>query len=243
MQSNYQTVSPTLEAHGDLSSAFGFYNRELFAEQLPACLITQQRRARVLGYFTQDRFLHAANGLKVDEIAMNPSYFATASTTDVLSTLVHEMVHLWQRHFGTPGRARYHNRQWAEKMKSIGLHPSSTGTPGGSETGDIMDHYIVPAGAFDLATKSLLRSGFAISWFDRFPTTTDQTAPGRTDSPIMKRPDLDVILPIIEKSVQNRSNRIKYVCLSCHAAAWGKPALNLICGKCEKNFTAVFERN
>lgn len=30
------------------------------------------------------------------------------------------------------------------------------------------------------------------------------------------------------------SNRQKYVCASCSDAAWGKPTLKLICGKCHK---------
>jgi hypothetical protein len=28
-----------------------------------------------------------------------------------------------------------HHRQWAERMKEIGLHPSTSGEPGGKETG------------------------------------------------------------------------------------------------------------
>ena len=50
-------------------------------------------------------------------------------------TLVHEMVHLEQQHFGEPSRNGYHNRQWAEWMQRIGLHPSDTGAVGGKRTG------------------------------------------------------------------------------------------------------------
>jgi hypothetical protein len=45
----------------------------------------------------------------------------------ILSTLVHEMVHVWQETYGNPSRRGYHNRQWAEKMREVGLQPSSTG--------------------------------------------------------------------------------------------------------------------
>lgn len=48
------------------------------------------------------------------------------------------MTHLWQYHFGKPGRRGYHNKEWANKMESIGLMPSSTGQPGGDKTGDKM---------------------------------------------------------------------------------------------------------
>jgi len=37
----------------------------------------------------------------------------------------------------------------AAKMKGNGLQPSSTGMVGGKETGQHMDHYIIPGGAFE----------------------------------------------------------------------------------------------
>ena len=70
-----------------------------------------------------------------DEIALNPSHFRDRSTEQSLSTLVHEMTHLEQHHFGKPSRAGYHNKQWAGMMKAVGLIPSDTGAPGGKEVG------------------------------------------------------------------------------------------------------------
>lgn len=46
---------------------------------------------------------------------------------DILSTLLHEMVHHWQYRFGTPGRRGYHNIEFAAKMLEVGLHASDTG--------------------------------------------------------------------------------------------------------------------
>ena len=88
-------------------------------------------------------------------------------SSEVLSTLVHEMAHLWQHHCGKPGRGRYHNREWAERMKAIGLHPSSTGKEGGQETGDSVGHFIVPGGPFEVAAHELLMRGFAITWTEK----------------------------------------------------------------------------
>jgi hypothetical protein len=51
-------------------------------------------------------------------------------------------------------------------MKSIGLQPSDTGKPDGKETGQKMNHYTIPGGAFDKATARLLQSGFALSGAD-----------------------------------------------------------------------------
>ena len=41
-----------------------------------------------------------------------------------------------------------HNKQWAEKMKSLGLMPSHTGLTGGKKTGQKMKHYPIPDGLF-----------------------------------------------------------------------------------------------
>lgn len=161
---------PTEEAYAELQAAYDFYNDHLFAsqERLPACLITYQREKRTMGYFSQARFIRR-DGIKADEIAMNPDYFAVIPLVEILQTLVHEMVHLWQHHFGKPSRACYHNTEWANKMEALGLMPSDTGKPGGKRVGQSMNDYVIPGGRFDIATRALLKRGFAISWMDRFP--------------------------------------------------------------------------
>jgi hypothetical protein len=81
-----------------------------------------------------------------------------------LSTLVHEMCHSWQQHFGKPSRTGYHNRQWAAKMIEVGLMPSDTGAEGGKPTGQHMTHYIIDGGAFECAADELLATGFRLNW-------------------------------------------------------------------------------
>ncbi len=88
------------------------FNAELFGGKLPPCLITMQRHKGAYGYFSSERFASASDPEEVtDEIALNPVHFATRTPTDVLSTLAHEMVHLWQDHFGHVSRPGYHNRE------------------------------------------------------------------------------------------------------------------------------------
>jgi predicted SprT family Zn-dependent metalloprotease len=67
-----------------------------------------------------------------DEIAFNIRLFAKRSPGEILATLVHEMCHLEQAHFGAPSRNGYHNREWATLMERVGLVPSDTGRPGAS---------------------------------------------------------------------------------------------------------------
>jgi len=208
--SNNQAVRPTRETYDPLQQAYETLNRALFENTLPNCLITLQRRKRTYGYFCGDRFARI-DGTVTDEIALNPSHFRSRPQEEVLATLAHEMVHLWQHHFGKPGRGRYHNTEWAEKMKSIGLQPTSTGKEGGAETGDVMDHMIVPDGAFDRAVKKMLARGFALSWTEQ----PDKTAEARAEA----------------NGETKSGKRVRYVCPKGDTKAWAKHDAKLVCGE------------
>jgi predicted SprT family Zn-dependent metalloprotease len=199
--------TPTEQAYTELQQAYDVFNTALFAGTLPPCLITMQRKNRTYGYFSGNRWNNVA-GTVTDEIAMNPTHFATRSAEEVLSTLAHEMAHLWQHHFGKPPRRAYHNREWADTMEAIGLEPSDTGCPGGKRTGQHMSHYIQGGGPFHRACAELLAQGFAISWRDR----------GRDEGQGKKK--------------TKSGTRAKYTCPSCGLNAWAKPDAVLLCGAC-----------
>jgi hypothetical protein len=171
---------------------------------------------------------------------------------EVLQTLVHEMVHVWQFHHGKPGRGRYHNAEWADKMESIGLMPSSTGLPGGRRVGDHMADYPMPGGRFvNLVNELVTTHQFGISWFDRFTAVRAPepvavagvpVEPGGTTSHELAIPAAALavaatqgvqIEPRRPQSVAvGASNRVKYTCAGCCMNAWGKPGLRLACVAC-----------
>ena len=124
----------------------------------------------------------------------------------ILSTLAHEMAHVWQQAHGTPPRRSYHDRQWAAKMHEIGLHPSSTGEPGGKETGQKVSHYILPGGAYARAYAKLQATGFLLRW---------QSAPESQQARAKKK-----------------ASKTKFTCPDCGQNAWAKPDALLICGDC-----------
>lgn len=210
-------MEPTKETYEAFQKGYDYFNKKLFNGTLPNCLITLQRQRRTYGYFCSSRF--AGSTGQADEIALNPQYFAERSVADSLSTLVHEQVHQWQAHFGKPGRGRYHNKEWAGKMETLGLVPSDTGKEGGKKTGDRMSHFIQTGGLFDRLVKQLIAAGFTIPWADRSAKDEDGTGaePGKG---------------------KNKSNRLKFTCPSCAANAWGKPDLKLICGDCRVDFVS-----
>ncbi len=214
-------LRPTEETYQAFQHAYDHFNWILFETALPGCLITFQRKSRSKGYFAGGRFIRG-DETRCDEIAMNPTFFRSRTLEQTLSTLAHEMVHLWQHHYGEPGRGRYHNRQWAEKMKSIGLHPSDTGDVGGTEIGDRMTHYIVDDGPFAAAAAELIATGFAITWKDAPPEAvevevTAAVAGSRQTSPIVN-------------SQSKSGKRVKYTCPACGLNAWSRHEAQLICG-------------
>jgi SprT-like family len=197
-------VIPTAE-YDSFERAFDYFNAELFGGRLPLCLITLNRNPRTRGYFSPERFQSRLEEERTDEIALNPDGFEGRTDKSILSTLVHEMVHLWQQHFGEPSRSRYHNKEWAGFMEGVGLMPSTTGEPGGKRTGQSVTHYIIEGGPFDQAAERLLGGGFALTWQSR--------RNGGSDG-------------------KSKKDKVKYTCPGCGVNAWGKPDLHLICGDC-----------
>jgi predicted SprT family Zn-dependent metalloprotease len=200
--------NPTQRTYKTLDDAYRFFNERLFCGKLPPCLITMQRSAKAYGYFAGGRFGSPDGKEVTDEIALNPSHFSSRTTEQSLSTLVHEMAHLQQHHFGKPGRTSYHNKEWAAMMKAVGLIPSDTGAPGGREVGQSVSHYIADGGAFAKACAELIASGFD-------PLYIELWAEGGK-----------------EKRKKKAASKTKYTCPDCDANAWAKPETALICGDC-----------
>ena len=217
--------TPTEETYSEWQQAYDFFNIHLFAAQLPPCLITMQRHHRSYGYFCGNRWANQTGTIR-DEIALNPAHFVTRNVAEVLSTLVHEMVHLWQHHYGKPSRSGYHNSEWATKMETVGLMPTHSGRPGGQRTGQHMTHYIQDNGRFAQVCQQLLTCGFLLSWHDR--TQEETRVSGGGDDPNRPR-------------AKTTGRRTKYTCPSCGLNAWAKPRIVLLCGTCQAVLVAPEE--
>ena len=234
---------PTPQTYAELQQAYDHFNDVLFHGELPACLLTLQREKRTQGYFSAKRFVHRDGQTYTDEIALNPAFFSVVPPKEIMQTIVHEMVHAWQYHFGTPGRRCYHNQEWATKMEAIGLMPSSTGQVGGAKTGEKMSDYPITGGAFEQACDQLLGGPrFSISWLDRFPP--EPPSEGRSAGP---RTPL-ALSAALEAAIQlpqgdNKSHRVKHRCARCGNQAWSKPGMKLACGEdtCDRDLMAVVD--
>lgn len=196
-------ISPTAQTYKTLNNAYDYFNRELFEGSLPPCLITLQRKSKARGYFCAERFeTRQEEKYYTHEIALNPNCFKDRTDEDIISTLVHEMVHVWQEEHGHPSRGGYHNSEWADKMEDIGLIPSNTEEEGGRRTGNAMSHYIDPNGRF---------SRYAGAFLSTVPPLQYQ------DRPVPKKPS-------------KSKNKVKYTCPKCLLNAWGKENIKIVCG-------------
>jgi ribosomal protein S27AE len=189
--------------------AYDFFNVELFGGGLPHVLVTLQRHANAKGYFAPERFTGRVDDAAAHELALNPDQFTGRTDDLILSTLVHEMAHVWQYSHGTPPRRSYHDRQWAAKMREIGLQPTSTGEPGGQETGQSITHYILAGGAYAQAYARLKAVGFQLHWES-----------AREGGPAQAK---------------KKASKTKFTCPQCGQNAWAKPDAVLICGECHED--------
>lgn len=204
------TASPSAQAHAQFGVAYNYFNRVLFNSELPMCFIILQRKKGTYGYFTYDKtFISRSSDQQAHELSMNPDGFYGRTDKDILSTLVHEMAHCWQQHYGSPSRNGYHNKEWAQKMNEIGLHPTDDGTPHGKQTGQRMTHIIIPGGLFDQVVDRLLGEGFKLDWESHY----------------------------VHPSREATNLKIKYSC-KCGQNIWAKPGIRAVCEMCNQPFKA-----
>jgi hypothetical protein len=198
------SIAITPVEYTGLQEAYDHFNAGLFDGALGDVFITYQRRAHSRGYFSADRFSGRVGAFGKHELALNPDHFVSRSDEEICSTLAHEMTHVWQHQHGKPSSRGYHNREWAAKMKAIGLQPSNTGAVGGKETGQRMTHYVIAGGPFQVAFVKLAASGWRLS----------------LESAHRSGPKGGI------------NSKTKFTCVSCGQNAWGKPDLAILCELC-----------
>lgn len=102
--------------HAEVARAFAFFR--------------QPPNGRRLGHFLS-RSWRAPDGSLRDEIILYADLVLERGMLEVLTTLLHEAVHVWQAHFGRPGG---HNAQWHAEAARVGL--VSSGPSGFTSAGE-----------------------------------------------------------------------------------------------------------
>lgn len=202
-------TKPTAQQFQALQDAYDYFNRELFNDELPPALIMLHRKRGARGYYWAEQYRHAETQQALDEIALVPDTLDRGDL-DVMSTLVHEMAHHWQQHFGKPSRTGYHNKEWANKMLELGLTPHALvgGQLSDKTTGQKCTHTIDADGDFLAAAERFLKDRQVIQWIG---------------APLM---------PAESKA----KNKVAYEC-PCGNKVWGKPNMDIVCGECEEPYS------
>ncbi len=229
--------TPTQEQFAALNGAYTYFNRVLFNNELPGCILNFSRLQGTHGFMAPERWKRQEEkSFGTHEISLTPT---TLYRTPLLifSTLVHEMAHLWQWEFGEPSRNGYHNREWAAKMRQIGLIPSHTGQPGGKETGQHMTHYIEEGGRYEKAFQKMPQKHLlpftALDGEVMKRLIEGVDAAGTDDEEEKKR------IARLKKLRPPSKNKTKYTCPGCKASLWGRPGLTIIHKDCDAEFEEV----
>lgn len=229
---------PTKEFYDLFDFMHGFFNRILFDKKLKPVMIVITRK-KSFGHYSPERWINEKK-IRSDEIAINPAYFNQFPLIEILQTMVHEMCHQWQQHYGSPS-INYHNKEFANKMISIGLMPSKTGMVGGAITGPTMADYPIKGGYFVKAANEFVKSAkFNKLWFDRLNTAAGSVVGELYNDLNLAAELLHVFnseaIAAVPSTARPTKSKEKYTCNTCNLNVWGKLGMNIICGDCGNNF-------
>lgn len=258
---------PTPQVYEALQHVYDTFNDKLFDGKLDNSLITLQRKANTFGYMSYNRFISIDDKNQfAHELALNPEFFGVKPLIELFQTICHEMVHLYQVSFGKPSQKGYHNQEFATMMKERGLRASSTGRPGGKETGQHMADYPIPGGKFLEVSNDLFNDGIIVAWYDRYmpkrtsihsmledqQIATDLTQ-GISES-LLIIPHLpteidlnsgldnnplgapEPVIQFINRPLKSPKSKYKFTCPKCKNNLWGKESLNVVCADCSVSF-------
>jgi len=146
------------------------FNLAFFDEKLPTIALSfDATNVKVLGHYVIDR-----NGLGIKEnINMNLKHLLNRPLFEVLSTLLHEMAHCWQKYYGKPSNSWLHNKEFRNKLIEWGIECNDKG-----QTIDININ-----GSF---ISLLNRLGLNITETKEAPTITGRVIPIETKKPKIK---------------------------------------------------------
>lgn len=112
----------------ELYRIFNILNEEKFNNELPESVITLQYTKGTYGHFVPSKIWKNKNDETNDEecacyeININPSYFNVREPEDIVSTLLHEMVHYCNTiNDITDCSGKHHNKKFKSLAEKVGL--------------------------------------------------------------------------------------------------------------------------
>ena len=155
--------------HAEVARAFDFFNQLHWGGRLPTPMLGSFRQppnGRKLGHY-RPRSWRAPDGSLRDELIVYADLALERGMPEVLLTLLHEAVHVWQEHQGQPSGA-HHNQQWHREAARVGLVTS--GPTGATSAGEAFTRAVeefkprVEKIPFRVRELSARRPGKMVKW-------------------------------------------------------------------------------
>lgn len=202
----------TSRTAGFLEKIFRELNTDYFDDQLDMPIITIQNTPRAYGHVTAYKEWSNKHGEKQHELNIGAGTL-NRPIENVVSTMMHEMCHLWNMQNGIQDTSRggaYHNKKFKESAEARDLIIDHDPTIGFSITSpsEKLISYIIDKGWEDIAMN---RDGIGFSFGIGGNGGNRGNAPTVTKKPTSTR---------------------KYQCPHCKNSVRATKALNIICGDC-----------
>lgn len=217
----------TSRAAGYLEKMFRALNQDFFGGEIDEPIITIQNKSDSYGHVTVLKtWSIKGQEEKRHELNISSAYMARP-IEEVVSTMLHEMVHLWNLKNNIQDCSRgqtYHNKKFREKAIEIGLnceHHLKYGWTLTSASEKIID-YIISKGWTELDMTD------GIDFSQLF---TGRGTKGGTD---------DAGTPTTVTPPKTKSNSRKYVCPHCGMIVRATKVVNVMCGDCHETMIEDF---
>ena len=191
--------------------------------------INNKCKSVVCAFVQNNALFDKNNGDKIQYLGINPRYLDRGNSY-VLSTLCHELCHVYENAYIHIPRGGYHDKSWHNLMTDCGLEPVYL-----NKSKTAVNEKIIEGESFDSFVKD-----FTEEYGDYFNVVeySQNVAKDYKD----KNPESDVDLSDAPRAdnadkpvkVYNR-NKIKYEC-SCGNKLWGKAGLHIHCEDCHSEF-------
>ena len=204
----------TSRTAGYLEKIFRALNQDSFGGEIEEPIITLKKTPSAYGHVTEsDTWLR--KGESVRELNISTNYL-TRPIEDIVATMIHEMVHLWNMQHGIKDTSRsysYHNEKFRDEAEKHMIHIEKDEKYGWTITSptDELLEYILEKGWSEIS----MNEGIDLS---------DLFGKGTAKPP---------------KSTGTKSNSRKYQCPKCKNSVRATKCVNIKCGDCDETMIEV----
>ena len=212
----------------ELDSTF-FSGKE--KERIPELVfaVNNQCRACVTAFVSPDALYDKRNNRKLQYLGINSKYL-DRDVSAILSTICHELCHIYENAYIHIPRGGYHDRQWVELMEGCGLTPVFL-----NKSKTSVSTKIAEGGAFEEFVKTF-KEKHGEDYFNIVEYSIEIEHKTKVALGIEEGEDTEDSSPKADNADKpvkkyNR-NKVKYTCPDCGMHLWGKSNLSIICGEC-----------